>query len=117
MLSMLIGLMLTKQESWQRSAQARLICMSALYHFISDSRLQSSSKRVGSTSLGPGSNRVQPKTAGIQPKNVSYQSGSTREARLRQPLLPIHSTVGFVTVRGFAFRIHAGREDSQTSLL
>ena len=31
MLSMLIGLMLTKQESWQRSAQARLIYISALY--------------------------------------------------------------------------------------
>ena len=28
---MLIGLMLTKQESWQRSAQARLIYISILY--------------------------------------------------------------------------------------
>ena len=40
MLSMLIGLMLTKQESWQRSAQARLICMSALYHLSSEDLLR-----------------------------------------------------------------------------
>ena len=34
MLSILIGLILTKQESWQRSAQARLIYISALYQSL-----------------------------------------------------------------------------------
>ena len=73
-----------------------------------------------------------------RPQNVSYQSCcapehhsfisatsytnylamiAPREARLRQPL-PVHSTVGFVTVgKRLGIRIHAGREDSQTSLL